>query len=135
MIRYTLHCDNGHQFDSWFRSSDAYDSLRKAGQVSCLQCGSTSVDKALMAPAVATAEAKPALKSDLPPELEKLRAEIEANSDYVGMSFASQARAMHEGEIPERAIYGETRPEEARQLIEDGVPVAPLPFIPRRKTN
>jgi hypothetical protein len=67
--------------------------------------------------------------------LAELRRKIEQNSDYVGMNFAKEARAMHDGTAPERAIYGEARPEEARKLLEDGIPVAPLPFIPGRKTN
>ena len=67
--------------------------------------------------------------------LEKLRAHVEKNSDYVGMSFAAEARAMHEGSKPERAIYGEAKPEEARKLLEEGIPVTPLPFLPRHKAN
>ncbi len=67
--------------------------------------------------------------------LAKLREEVEKNSDYVGMNFASEARAMHEGDTPHRAIYGEAKPEDAKSLIEDGVPVAPLPFTPKAKTN
>ena len=67
--------------------------------------------------------------------LEKLRRHVEATSDYVGMSFAAEARAMHDGEKPERAIHGEARPDEARKLLEDGVPVAPLPFRTRRKVS
>ncbi len=67
--------------------------------------------------------------------LAELKAQIEKNSEYVGMNFAREARDMHDGSAPERAIYGEARPEEARRLIEDGVPVAPLPFIPARKSN
>lgn len=67
--------------------------------------------------------------------LADLRKEVEANSDYVGMNFASEARAMHDGNTPERSIYGEAKPEEARKLIEEGIPVAPLPFMPNRKIN
>ncbi len=64
-----------------------------------------------------------------------LRAKIEASSEYVGLNFAAEARAIHDGDAPERAIYGEAKPDEAKRLIEDGIPVAPLPFIPVRKTN
>jgi hypothetical protein len=64
-----------------------------------------------------------------------LRREIEAKSDYVGMNFPAEARAMHLGEVPERPIHGEAAPDEARKLIEDGIPVAPLPFLPRRRAN
>ena len=67
--------------------------------------------------------------------LERLRRHVEENSDYVGMSFAAEARAMHEGLAPERAIHGEAKPEEARKLIEDGIPVAPLPFRTRERAN
>lgn len=67
--------------------------------------------------------------------LAKLRQEVETNSDYVGMSFAAEARKMHDGDAPERAIYGEAKLDDAKKLIEDGIPVAPLPFMPKRKTN
>ncbi|MFZ1469866.1 MAG: DUF1178 family protein [Paracoccaceae bacterium] len=74
-------------------------------------------------------------QAELEKALIELRRQVEANSDYVGLNFAAEARRIHYGDAPERAIYGEARPEDARQLIEDGVPVAPLPFLPRRKTN
>lgn len=141
MIRYSLRCDNGHDFDGWFRSSDGFDALKAAGQVVCATCGSSSVEKSLMAPAVpakASGEAdRPLAQPQNPVEaaLEKLRQEVEKNSDYVGLRFTEEARAMHEGRSPSRAIHGEARPEDARRLIEDGVPVAPLPFLPRQKAN
>lgn len=141
MIRYSLRCDKGHDFDGWFQSSDGFEKLRAAGQVSCTYCGSVQVEKALMAPRVAqgqTPEAAPDLhtpRNDGEAALEKLRQHVEANSDYVGMSFAAEARAMHEGEKPGRAIHGEARPEEAKKLIEDGIPVAPLPFRLRHRAN
>jgi hypothetical protein len=65
----------------------------------------------------------------------RIRAKIEAESDYVGLNFASEARAIYEGDAPERSIYGEAKAAKAKSLIEDGVPVAPLPFIPNRKAN
>lgn len=140
MIRYSLSCDQGHDFDSWFQSAAAYDRLAAAGHVACALCGSTTVDKALMAPAVRTAGetgtaplATP--HSELEEKLAALRAHIEENSDYVGLSFAAEARAMHDGLIPERAIHGEARPDEARRLIDDGIPIAPLPFVPKRQAN
>ncbi len=68
-------------------------------------------------------------------KLADLRKKVEENSEYVGGEFVSQARAMHDGDTPERAIYGEAKPEEAKKLIEDGIPVAPLPFMPKRRTN
>lgn len=137
MIRYTLTCDQGHDFDSWFQSAAAFDTLAARAMVSCTQCGSTDVHKALMAPAVRPAE-KTALavpQTELEQKLAALRAHVEENSDYVGLSFAAEARAMHEGLVPERSIYGEARIDEAKKLLEDGIPVAPLPFLPKVKAN
>ncbi|MGA0541478.1 DUF1178 family protein [Neotabrizicola sp. VNH66] len=146
MIRYTLKCGAGHGFDSWFADAAAYEALARAGQLACPVCGQTSVEKALMAPAVAqprsrSAEAEapaPDLRapgSDLEAKLAALRQHVEANSEYVGVNFVAEARRMHEGEAPERSIHGEAKPEEARKLLEDGIPVAPLPFLPGRKAN
>jgi hypothetical protein len=142
MIHYTLTCDRDHQFDSWFLSSDAYETLRDAGQVACVTCGSTRVRRSPMAPSIARGGADdtaPGLSDAPDPEagqsLAALRREVDENSAYVGPAFASQARAMHDGTAPERAIHGEAGPEEARALIADGIPVAPLPFVPKRRTN
>lgn len=160
MIRYMLKCDQDHQFESWFRSADAFDTLCAQAQVSCPLCGSQKVTKAMMAPTVsttratgtepseplATAPVQPtpqaaALAPDQPtPEqieraMAKLRAEVEQNSDYVGVEFADEARKIHTGDAPARAIYGEANFEEAKALLEDGVPVLPLPFLPKRKMN
>lgn len=146
MIRYTLKCANDHSFESWFQSADAYAALRKSALVQCPDCGATEVEKALMAPTVQATRKKsvapeaPGPLTEAPSDpraeaLEKLRTHVEENSDYVGLSFADEARKMHEGETPSRAIHGEAKFEDATKLIEDGVPVAPLPFIPRSKTN
>ncbi len=133
MIHYALTCEKTHRFDGWFASSTAFESQRDSGQVQCAVCGSTQIDRALMAPAVAGNT--PTLQGGEKTPLEQLRDHIETSSDYVGLRFADEARAMHEGRSESRAIYGEARPEEARALIEDGVPIAPLPFIPKRQTN
>ncbi|MDO9526932.1 MAG: DUF1178 family protein, partial [Gemmobacter sp.] len=135
----------GHAFDSWFQSSVAYDRLVAAGHVACPACGSAKIEKALMAPAVALGPesenrrdtARPLSTPQDPRQaaLAALRHEVEATSEYVGLSFAAEARAMHEGLTPDRPIYGEAKMEDARKLLEDGVPVAPLPFMPARKTN
>jgi hypothetical protein len=167
MIRYSLKCADGHSFDSWFQSADAYDKLSDAGMVSCAICGGSKVDKAIMAPRVrpgrkavsstreaesveihetdgAERQAHPpapvggiltAPSSDMEQAIKELRRQVEANSDYVGKDFVSEARAMHLGEAPARSIHGEARLDEAKSLIEDGVPVLPLPFAPKRKTN
>jgi len=148
MIQYALKCAEGHDFDSWFQSAEAYDKLAAAGMVHCAVCGGRKVEKAMMSPRVRPGRkvAKPApeemperplSKPASPAEqaIAELRRKVEATSDYVGMNFAAEARAIHQGDAPERPIYGEAKLEEARALIEEGVPVAPLPFTPNRKTN
>ena len=135
MIRYALRCDHGHNFDGWFRSSDAFETTRAAGHVACTLCGSAKVEKSLMAPSVPAPEKAAPAMTPAEAALHALRQQVEANSDYVGLKFVDEARAMHEGRSPARAIHGEARIEDARKLVEDGVPVAPLPFIPRQKAN
>lgn len=139
MIRYSLKCTADHSFDSWFQSASAYDSLAAAGHVACPVCGVTAVEKALMAPRVAQGEAEAGALSAPMSEMERamaeLRRKVEENAEYVGVNFVAEARKMHEGSVPGRSIYGEAKPEEAIKLLEEGVPVAPLPFMPVRKTN
>lgn len=142
MIRYSLKCANGHAFDSWFQSASAFDKLAGAGMVSCAVCGSTDVEKTMMAPQVRPSRTgagkKPDLRkpaSEVEEAMQAMRRKVEETADYVGTEFAREARAMHNGESPERAIYGEARLDEAKKLVEDGVPVAPLPFMPNRKAN
>ena len=140
MIRYALKCQAGHDFESWFQNAAAYDALAAGGHLSCAICGSAEVEKSLMAPAVgapATGERTDLTKPANPVEeaMAALRRQIEEKSEYVGLNFAAEARRIHQGDAPERAIYGEARPDEAKKLLEDGVPVAPLPFVPGRKTN
>lgn len=144
MISFSLCCSHGHRFDSWFTNSAAFDALDRAGHLSCPICGDSKVTKALMAPAIATqdapeparAGAKPlTAKTEIEAAMAQMRKVVEENSDYVGMNFAAEARAMHLGDMPARPIYGEAKGDEARALIEDGIPVAPLPFMPRAKVN
>ena len=158
MIRYSLKCPEAHEFDSWFQSAEAFDKLAAASLLSCPQCGSKDVHKAIMAPRIGPshksggASAETAANTTTPPDpvdmhaltapaspaeaaLKELKKKIQEHSEYVGSDFAKEARKIHDGGAPERSIYGEAKPEEARQLVEDGVPVAPLPFVPNRKTN
>ena len=143
MIRYALKCPDDHGFDSWFQSAEAFDGLLASGHLACPVCGSSTIGKTLMAPTVRPARkageaAPPTLSTpanDRERALAELRAKVQANSEYVGMNFVTEARAIHDGDAPERAIYGEARPEEAIRLLEDGVPVAPLPFMPPRRAN
>ena len=141
MINYTLKCDQNHTFDSWFKSAEAFEMLVKKSMVVCSECGSTKITKAIMAPSVSTSRKK----DNKPPELEKksklkndilkLKKKIEANSEYVGNNFANEARSMYLGETPERSIYGEAKTDDAKKLIDDGIPVMPLPFLPAKKAN
>jgi hypothetical protein len=142
LIRFSLKCSQDHSFESWFQSSEAYEKLAAAGLLSCIDCGDSHIMKSLMTPKLSTRKPKSKSKTSLTvpmgdkeKALAKLKAAVEKNSDYVGMNFASEARAMHDGEQPTRSIYGEARPEEAKALIEDGIRVAPLPFMPKRQTN
>ncbi|WP_370228171.1 DUF1178 family protein [Cognatishimia sp.] len=146
MIQYTLKCSKDHRFESWFQSAESFDKLKTAGMLSCAVCGDAHVEKAIMAPRVrpARSAAAPQKEPETPlsapaspaeQALVELKKQVEENSDYVGANFASEARSMHEGDTPERAIYGEAKIEEAKSLIEDGVPVVPLPFMPGRKSN
>jgi hypothetical protein len=135
MIRYALRCKDGHEFESWFAGADAFDALAAKDMVSCAVCGSSDVAKALMAPKVATRAAEPPVPREaIEAKIRALREKVEAEATYVGPRFAAEARRLHEaGE--ERPIYGEADPREARALIEDGIPVAPLPFLPKAKVN
>jgi hypothetical protein len=153
MIRYSLHCERGHAFESWFQSSAAYDSQVKRKLVTCPACGSAKVEKAIMAPQIvskkgrdSTAAAEPASPVDvtapastplmmaqereLRAKLRELRDHIVKNADNVGERFPNEARKMHYGDIEHRPIYGEASPDEARSLIEEGVEVSPLPVLP-----
>ncbi|MBI3701204.1 MAG: DUF1178 family protein [Afipia sp.] len=151
MIRYTLHCERGHEFESWFQSSSAYDAQAKRGLVTCAHCDSTKVEKAIMAPRVASkrkskaadvpaAAPAPELapsqfvmspqERELVTKLRELRDHVVKNADNVGKKFPEEARKMHYGESENRAIYGEATSEEAKALIEEGVEVAPLPILP-----
>ena len=139
MIKYALACAEGHGFESWFPDSAGYDKQRKRGFVACPECGSTSVDKAIMAPAVvggerASPEQGPRLVADDRRRQTRefflhMRREIEANTDDVGARFPQVARAIHLGDEPERAIRGRASLAEAKSLLEDGVSVLPLPTL------
>lgn len=143
MIRYDLKCADGHVFEAWFASSSAFDEQVDRGLVACAVCGSGNVEKSLMAPRVPKkgntqpdGGDKPMMSAPVPKEiadkLAALRKEVEANSDYVGKDFATEARKIHLGETEARSIWGEASKEDAKALVDDGVPVAPLPFMPKR---
>ena len=136
MIRFDLTCANDHHFDSWFRSGADCDKLIAGKMVSCTTCGDSDVRKALMAPKVTTSDAVAAPKLRDPDNaIAKLKHHVEAHATDVGDNFSAEARAMHDGEKPDRAIYGQATAAETKQLLSDGVPILPLPFMPTKKTN
>ena len=141
MIKYALSCAAGHAFEGWFGSSADYDDQSERGLLSCPVCGEARVSKQIMAPAVAGTKAQrgldaPAAGREMFMEaLQAVRAHVEDNFDYVGDSFAREARAIHDGRSEARGIYGEASPKEVKALVEDGVPVAPLPPAAPRKTE
>ena len=137
MIKFTLHCEQAHDFEGWFRNNEDFETQQKRGFVECPVCGSNKVAKALMAPAVSTARKQEsialAMNEQQKQALAQLKAmadHIRANAENVGDKFAEEARRIHFGEVEARGIYGEATPEEARSLIEDGVEFMPLPVFP-----
>jgi hypothetical protein len=153
MIRYALHCEHGHDFDSWFQNSASYDKQAKRALIACPICGSVKVEKAIMAPRLNRAEAAapdmppaapvppgPPAKAPVammsPPErelrkkLKELRDHVTKNADYVGPRFPEQARKIHYGETEHRSIYGEASPDEAKELHDEGIEFHPLPILP-----
>ncbi len=153
MIHYDLRCSEDHAFDGWFKDSTAYERLAKRGLVECPHCGNTKVERALMRPAVpkkgntmlpvpAPAPQPPVpqqqaamaggpMPAQMRAMLQKMRAEVEKHCDYVGPQFAEEARKMHRGESDKRGIYGETSPEQAEALAEEGIEISRIPWVPR----
>jgi hypothetical protein len=130
VIVYSLRCKNGHEFEGWFRDSMSFDLQSGDGSLSCPSCNSRRVEKAIMAPSLAAnrnAE-RPSRDTDTTrPFMTGLRKYVQEHAEYVGPKFAEEARKIHYGETMDRHIYGETTLEEARELVEEGVDVAPLP--------
>ena len=159
MIVFTLRCRDGHEFETWFRDSATYERQARRGLVTCPDCGSTEVEKAVMAPRLGRStksdpapreiqrEAAPetpavappaaAAKAERPPTpaevrraLQVLRNYVESNCENVGKGFADEARRIHKGEAKARGIYGDATPAEAERLAEDGIEVAAIPWVP-----
>ena len=135
MIHYSLVCDKSHKFDGWFASAAAYDGQKSRGLVTCPICLTTTVDKALMAPAVSRSGEKVSLSIGHPQHAQlreamlALRNKVTSEADYVGDKFAEEARKIHYKEVDAHGIYGEATREEAAALIEDGVDFMPLPAL------
>jgi len=157
MIRYSLRCKKGHEFEAWFRSGADYDN--GVGSA-CPMCGSKKVEKALMAPALARSanvgkpeksekpETSAKLEASKTPDrvtlaaapdprlkamreaLKEIRRHVVENAEHVGPRFAEEARKIHYDEIEPRAIYGEATGEEAQALADEGIEFQPLPTLP-----
>jgi hypothetical protein len=141
MIRYALACEHEHEFEGWFGVSADFEDQQARGLLECPTCGSKAVRKAIMSPAVAGAKSRsqdmsPAQNQAVMMEaMSRIRRHVEDNFDDVGDAFATEARAIHEGRSEDRGIYGQATAQEVRDLVEDGVPIAPLPPEPRKKTE
>jgi hypothetical protein len=145
MIRYQLRCAKDHEFEAWFRDSAAFDTQSKGRKVLCPDCGSTKVIKAPMAPSIgkrseaqpqAPAAAAPADASAPVPTPTQIRAylramqkHVETTHEYVGQRFSEEARKIHYGESKERGIYGEATPKDAKELVDEGIDVAAVPWL------
>jgi len=156
MIKYTLVCDKKHEFESWFADSAAFERQAKRKLVNCPVCDSTKVEKAIMAPRIAAKKGRVPIEMPAPPaaeapaaapapapvamispqeqefraKLKELREHLVKNSDNVGEKFPEEARKMHYGEIEHRSIHGIASPEEAKELLEEGIECHPLPVLP-----
>ena len=137
MISFSIVCENDHDFEAWFRNGDDFDAQRRRKLIGCPACGSTRVEKALMAPAVSTGRRKEKMALAIGTEqrkamakLKELTEKLKQGADYVGDKFADEARKIHFGETEARGIYGEATVDEARSLHEDGVEFLPLPNVP-----
>lgn len=150
MIHYQLRCSQDHEFDGWFRDSASFDQQASRGLLECPECGDRRVARALMTPSVPkkgerppapeaapasppapVAVAAPRMPDQVRAMLQRLRAEVEKHCDYVGEEFAEEARKIHRGESERRGIYGETSPEQAETLAEEGIEVARIPWVQR----
>ncbi len=145
MIRYDLHCEAGHGFESWFRSSGDYDAQRKKKLVECPVCGSLEIEKQIMAPRLKRTDKAPRTKpaeekapvammspqeAEFRQKLRELRDHVTRNAENVGEKFPELARKMHNEEIERRSIYGEASAEEVKSLLDDEVDIHPLPILP-----
>ena len=133
MILFDLACrGGGHVFEGWFGSTEAFEDQRARGLLSCPVCGDGEVNKAVMAPRISVAGDGPAISPNLTKammtRLASAQAKMLEGSDYVGHRFAAEARAMHDGDRPERQIHGQASLHEARALHEEGIAIAALPL-------
>jgi len=132
MIRFSLRCASGHEFEAWFRNGEGYDADQAAGEITCPECGDAHVEKALMAPRIGRSREVSAkiTPAQMRAALVELRRQVESHCDYVGPQFAEEARRIHYGEVDPRGIYGEATAEEAQALADEGVKFGQVPWVP-----
>jgi hypothetical protein len=138
LIRYSLSCDSAHAFEGWFSHSDDFDRQLASGFLTCPVCGSAAISKSLMAPSVSTArgkEKRQAVAMDLArteamAKLKAAVAEIKASAEDVGERFPEEARKIHYGEADASGIIGQASPGDVRDLLDEGIEIAPIPVLP-----
>jgi hypothetical protein len=138
LIRYSLNCENAHEFEGWFSEGADFDRQVASGFLTCPVCNSTSISKTLMAPSVSTARKKEEKKTlamdtvrrEAFEQLKKAIAHVKANAEDVGTQFPEEARKIHYGEADARGIMGQATLDEARALVEEGIEIAALPVLP-----
>ncbi|MBY5820148.1 DUF1178 family protein [Rhizobium leguminosarum] len=138
MIRYSLTCDNAHEFEGWFSESADFDCQVEIGFLTCPVCHSAAISKLLMAPSVLTAREKDkmqtlamdAMRREALQKLKEAVAAVKANSEDVGTQFPEEARKIHYGEADARGIIGQATVDEAQALLEEGIEIAAIPVLP-----
>jgi len=138
LIRYSLSCDNAHEFEGWFSESADFDRQIESGFLTCPVCNSAAISKLLMAPSVSTARKKnemqtlamDAARKEAIIKIKEAVEAIKANAEDVGAKFPEEARKIHYGEADARGIIGKATPDEARALVEEGIEIAAIPVLP-----
>lgn len=146
MIRFALHCSSDHRFEGWFRSGDVFAEQAEAGCIACPTCGDRAVRKAVMAPAIMRGGGRESVPPPAPSReptpgearaaaalamLRQVREHVERNFEDVGDRFADEVRGMHLGEAERRDVFGKATPQQARDLLDEGISVRPLPELPK----
>jgi hypothetical protein len=139
MIKYNLECSCGESFESWFQNSNEYEKLLKKNLINCYVCGSTkTVKKSMMAPSVATSktsatekntEQKKEFLKNVKSKIKELNDYVAKNAEYVGDKFVSEVRSIHYDKKQKRNIYGNATLEETKELQEEGIDVATIPWV------
>ena len=141
MVKYALKCETCDVgFDGWFSSSEDFDAKKSSGELLCLNCGSTQIEKQIMAPAVSGTRKNMISTSDQKKFAEMAKAvreHVSSTHEYVGDNFAETARSMYYGEKEAKPVWGQTSIKEAKELAEEGVPALPLPapMVPEKPAD